>query len=39
MRYDDENGGCNERGCRKGSCGRLLVMEGVKREGVRKRAG
>ena len=24
---------------RKGGCGRLLGMEGVKREGVRKRAG
>ena len=28
-----------ERGCGKGGCGRLLGMEGVKREGVRKRAG
>ena len=30
---------CNERGCRKGGCGRLLGMEGVKRESVMKRVG
>ena len=29
----------HEKGCRKGGCGRLLGMEFVKREGVRKRAG
>ena len=33
MREDDVNGGCDERGCRKGGCGRLLGMECVEREG------
>ena len=36
---DDGNGGCNGRGCGKGGCGRLLGMECVEREGVRKRVG
>ena len=33
MRKDDGNGGCGERRCTKGGCGRLLGMECVEREG------
>ena len=33
MREDDGNGGCDEKGCRKGGCRRLLGVECVEREG------